>query len=318
MRRLNSDRLRRYVLDRTIGTTYYMGFRTVEKDGLLSDDGKARAFRCVKTPRGYWCADPLLFEWDGEIYLFCEMYNKTINRGCIGVAKYNSEKGLFHEILPIIMEPFHMSFPYIFQYNGDAYMIPETSETSKIRFYKIGNTPYEWHYVGSIFTEGKCCDSVTIEVDGNLWIICTEQDSSNPLCNKVIIYNIFEIEDGGEIRAELIYQSGTFKHNARNGGPVLHIGENHYRVIQRDDEGLYGSGLIFREISVAHGKYQEKSDWKSIGSNDVKLNVSQFRNEIKGVHTYSRCKNIEVVDFFVYQMTFKGFIAHIKEVITRR
>ena len=46
------------------------------------------------------------------------------------------------EVVEIINEPFHMSFPNVFKFENEFYMMPENSESNQLRLYNAVDFPY--------------------------------------------------------------------------------------------------------------------------------------------------------------------------------
>ena len=69
-------------------------------------------------------ADPFLVRDDGEWFMFFEMLSSETGRGEIGMAK--SRNGLAWQYQQsILREPFHLSYPHVFRWQGDYFMTPE-------------------------------------------------------------------------------------------------------------------------------------------------------------------------------------------------
>jgi len=80
-------------------------------------------------------ADPFLVHDNGAWFMFLEVINDTAEpgrpqlrypyKGAIGLAE--SKDGLDWSYRQIVLdEPFHLSYPYVYQWKGEYYMIPET------------------------------------------------------------------------------------------------------------------------------------------------------------------------------------------------
>ena len=68
-------------------------------------------------------ADPFMFRRDSTWYMFFEVLNALDGRGDIGLAV--SRDGYKWEYSKIVLdEPFHLSYPYVFEWDGEIYMIP--------------------------------------------------------------------------------------------------------------------------------------------------------------------------------------------------
>jgi hypothetical protein len=88
-------------------------------------------------------ADPFMLHKDGRWYMFFEVLNRDTNRGSIGVA--TSDDGFTWAYQQVVLdEPFHLSYPYVFEWQGEYYMIPETLGAAAICLYKADDFPTRW------------------------------------------------------------------------------------------------------------------------------------------------------------------------------
>src|SRR5713226_8442616 len=75
-------------------------------------------------PAGF-VADPFMVQRAGVWNMFFEVLNQATDRGEIGLA--TSSDGLSWTYQRIVLvEPFHLSYPYVFECQGECYMLPET------------------------------------------------------------------------------------------------------------------------------------------------------------------------------------------------
>lgn len=82
-------------------------------------------------------ADPFLFVHKERLYLFYESKGfKTP-----GVIKMINTKDLktWSKPVTVLKEPFHLSYPFVFEDNGKIYMIPETCADGSVRLYEAEN-----------------------------------------------------------------------------------------------------------------------------------------------------------------------------------
>jgi hypothetical protein len=90
-------------------------------------------------------ADPFLICSKGVWHLFFEAFRKDRQLGEIGLAV--SRDILSWEYQKIVLrESFHLSYPYVFEWGGSCYMIPETLGAEEIRLYQSQNFPVEWQF----------------------------------------------------------------------------------------------------------------------------------------------------------------------------
>lgn len=82
-------------------------------------------------------ADPFLFVNKDTLYLFYESKQWLSP----GVLKMVCTKDLKNWSSPVVVleEPYHLSFPWVFEEDGHIYMLPETGATNTIRLYEARN-----------------------------------------------------------------------------------------------------------------------------------------------------------------------------------
>src|SRR5690606_22948166 len=80
-------------------------------------------------------ADPFLVYHDSTFYMFFEIYNLETNQTDISYAR--SANGYEWNYGKVILdEEFNLSYPNVFELNGEFYMIPETAEDYSVRLYR--------------------------------------------------------------------------------------------------------------------------------------------------------------------------------------
>lgn len=91
-------------------------------------------------------ADPFMVQSGGEWHMFFEVLNARRRNGEIGHA--TSPDGLRWTYGGIVLaEPFHLSYPYVFEWQGSFFMIPESLEPGEIRLYRADPFPQRWSLV---------------------------------------------------------------------------------------------------------------------------------------------------------------------------
>lgn len=114
-------------------------------------------------------ADPFLIQYENTWFMFFEVYNRATEKGDIAVA--SSENGLNWVYQKVVLsEEFHLSYPYVFAWKGEYYMIPETFQANSIRLYKATNFPYSWSLVSPIIEGSDFVDSSIFFSDEKCWI----------------------------------------------------------------------------------------------------------------------------------------------------
>ena len=119
-------------------------------------------------------ADPFMVRVNHTWHMFFEVMNRQTGKGEIGLAtSENGIKWTYQQI--VLVEPFHLSYPYVFEWMNDYYMIPETHEAGSIRLYKTRQFPVGWSYVGTLMSGPRFSDSSIVR-HADKWWLFTETD----------------------------------------------------------------------------------------------------------------------------------------------
>jgi hypothetical protein len=114
-------------------------------------------------------ADPFMIKVDTTWYMFFEVMNKRRNRGEIGLAISTDLVNWKYEQV-VLVEPFHLSYPYVFMWNGDYYMVPETHEVKTIRLYRARSFPYQWEFIETLISGAIFSDASPFYFKNNWWL----------------------------------------------------------------------------------------------------------------------------------------------------
>ena len=120
-------------------------------------------------------ADPFMLHVDGTWYMFFEVMNWQTFKGEIGLAtSVDGRQWRYRKI--VLAEPFHLSYPYVFAWMHDYYMIPESHQARAIRLYRAAKFPEQWVFVGTLVSGLSFSDSSIFHYDGMWWLL-TETNS---------------------------------------------------------------------------------------------------------------------------------------------
>jgi hypothetical protein len=119
--------------------------------------------------RADFVADPFMIIKDSRYYMFFEVMNHATNQGDIGFASSADGKKWKYEKI-VIDEPFHISYPYVFSFNGKYYLIPESADDTSIRLYVADDFPYHWRFERRIISGKRFLDSSIMLYEGRWWV----------------------------------------------------------------------------------------------------------------------------------------------------
>jgi hypothetical protein len=114
-------------------------------------------------------ADPFLIK-DGETWdLFFEVYNLNTDQGDLAVATSRDTWRWDYQQV-ILDEPFHLSYPYVFKWEDDYYLIPESYQANSVRLYKADDFPLQWSFVTTLVDGRDYVDNSIAYYQGKWWL----------------------------------------------------------------------------------------------------------------------------------------------------
>lgn len=197
-------------------------------------------------------ADPFMIHMDNLWHLFFEVEAVTPkgNIGKIGLAQ--SRDGFSWQYRKIVLEePFHLSYPYVFEWEGDVYMIPETRADRTVRLYRAKNFPIQWEFVSILLKRRRFADSSIFRFDGRWWMFSDSGNTTLRLFYADALTGPWQEHK----KSPLIKQNPEI---ARPGGRVIVTDDSVFRFAQ-DCKNGYGRqvwGFEISELSPRH--YREK------------------------------------------------------------
>ncbi|WP_413580664.1 hypothetical protein [Bdellovibrio sp. HCB288] len=231
-------------------------------------------------------ADPFVIHKDGRDICFVEEYDYKTNLGHITAFELKDQHAI--NLGAVIKETFHMSFPYLFEYEGNLYMCPETSGSREIRIYKCLEFPLKWEFEKALMKNIAAVDSLLLSENGKWWML-TNIDSlqKNDNCTELhAFYSDSPLSETWIPHPMNPLVIDPLK--ARNGG-LLRDGNKVYRVSQSQEFGVYGASSRIHEIlEMTESNYTEKT---------IANIKADFFKDIYGTHHLHSNGSVTVFDY---------------------
>ncbi|WP_310490200.1 hypothetical protein [Chamaesiphon sp. VAR_69_metabat_338] len=133
-------------------------------------------------------ADPFLVRELDNWFLFFEIFNHRQQKGEIAFAR--SQDGYHWQYQQIILsEKFHLSYPYVFQFEANWYMIPESCEANSVRLYRASRFPDRWEFVTEILVGSRFVDASIVNFNGRWWLFVGVEPTEGAACNTLRLYS---------------------------------------------------------------------------------------------------------------------------------
>jgi hypothetical protein len=255
---------------------------------LRTDWRNAELWRAVTihNPSQHYLADPFVITEDGKDYCFVEDYDTALKRGKIAVYELGIDKATYIGVA--LQEDFHLSYPYLFRYEGQLYMCPETSAAGDIRIYKCQEFPLHWQCHKILMSSVSAVDTMVFESNGKWWML-TNIDPAG-WGDFSLELHIFSANSPLE-QNWAPHPGNPFLLDAsctRNGG-ITHDDGRVFRIAQRQGFSMYGKQTTVNEIvELTESSYVERR---------VCEIPALFKKGIRGTHHLHSNGKVTVFDF---------------------
>jgi hypothetical protein len=249
----------------------------------------------IDNPPGHYLADPFVAQRKGVDYCFVEDFDCVQQRGSIAVYELGTRKS--RRIGIVLDEPFHLSFPYLFEYEGELFMCPESASNRDIRIYRCVDFPLQWKLEKIVMAGVSAVDTMIFRKGGKWWLFTVmDPGRSGELVSELFVFSAaspFADTWTPHAMNPVIFDAGY----ARNGG-LLVDGDRLFRVSQRRGFARYGKNSQINEIVELTDETYEERCMETI--------EPRFRERLLGTHHLHGIDGLTVFDFLVESSTTTG------------
>jgi len=260
---------------------------SIEKANIYTPE-KLGAF----SPGTQFLADSFFIHTKDTFYLFFE--HKYLNKPKAAIGVLTSGDGTHYRFKgDVLKEDFHLSYPQVYEYKGEFYMVPESKQAGNILLYKAKKFPYQWEISDTLVKNVRLKDP-TLYLSDTLNILVASDDHLS-----MYLYESKSL-NGDWKRVEKPILQGS---EARPGGRIFENNKKLYLPVQNCSHG-YGSSLSLYEF----GFDQNKISLERTNPNFLKghADIPEFGF---GMHTF----DIQKVDGRYYYVYDGNRLAHDKK-----
>lgn len=195
-------------------------------------------------------ADPFMVKEGGVWYLFFEILNANTGQGDLGLA--TSSDGLKWTYKQVVDEAFHLSYPQVFKWEGQYYMIPESYNDRSVRLYKATTFPTKWALVKKLIDGPQFVDSSVLRYNDRWWLFSSTLSNDN-----LLLYHSESLMGPYVKHTQNPILSGRGDVQRPGGRVIMHKGKP-LRFAQ-DDGVQYGSKVFaFEILELTPTTYRER------------------------------------------------------------
>jgi len=197
-------------------------------------------------------SDPFMCRFQGIWYMFFEVYNRLTGKGEIALATSSNALDWKYECI-VLSELYHISYPHVFYWRGEHYMVPETSRGDSVYLYRAAKFPFCWESVGTLLKGGRYADTSVFWFKDIWWAITDGGES--PLSPRLRLFFSDRLLGPWSEHPQSPVTDDI--HISRPGGRVIIINDTPIRFAQ-DVAPIYGrhlSAFWITALTCAH--YEE-------------------------------------------------------------
>jgi hypothetical protein len=271
---------------------WFILFNLKKKNIFEKFPGSVNELIKLTPPHDKFWADPFVVSHNDKFYIFVEELPFKTMKGHISVIELNS-KGEMQYFKPILEMPYHLSYPFVFEFNDSIYMVPETGNNNTIELYRCVNFPDEWEFIMNLMDNIKAKDTTLFYYKDKWWLFTSIHKSTiKPEYSELSLFysdDLMSCNWNAHPCNPIVSDIRT----ARCAGKIFLSDENIFRPSQ-DGSGRYGRALNLNQITVlSETKYEEILV--------SKVEAFELDKTYKGVHTFNFENNFSVMDAYTYR-----------------
>jgi hypothetical protein len=188
----------------------------------------------------------------------------------------------------VLERDYHLSYPFVTEYEGQLYMIPETAQNGTVELYRCVDFPLRWRLERVLLQGARCVDATFHRGPDRWWMFCNVAAQGSRMFDDEL--HLFYADSLlGEWTPHRKNPVKSDVRGSRPAGQLYWRNGSLYRPAQVCAP-LYGSGLsINRVLRLSTLDYAERQ---------VERVLPSAQSGLLGVHTLNRAGELTVVDAF--------------------
>jgi hypothetical protein len=279
----------RYVADKTRDRFYRDQWAVAYRlhPGADGPDPSFNRFKLLLPPKDRFWADPFPVTRGDRHYVFVEELMFRTNKGHIAVLELD-QRGALQRTGVVLDKPYHLSYPFLFDWRGERFMIPETGDNRTIEVYRARTFPDEWELEQVLMERIFAVDATLLELDGIWWMFATVAPAGVVNTDELCIF-----KSASPFGPWCAHRANPVKSDARCARPAgrfFRWGGDLYRPSQ-DCSGRYGAATVINRVDALNDReYRETA---------VARIEPRWAPRLLGTHTLNSAPGITVSDALV-------------------
>ena len=246
-------------------------------------------FKEVFPPKDRFWADPIVIRTGDFYYIFVEEYIYKSKKGHIACLKMD-QQGKIKDSIPVLEEEYHLSYPFVFEWRGNYYMVPESVEANTIGLYECVEFPHRWKFKLNLMENVLAVDTTLLFYQEKWWLFTgiAKNEASLPFVELFLFFSNDPFTNQWTPHPQNPIIADVKK--ARPAGSLF-VGNGKIFRPSQDCSKTYGYGFDLNEILLlSEFEYREK----------LVVSVTPgWDKKVEATHTFARNGHLTVIDAFM-------------------
>ena len=247
-----------------------------------ADAGESMVF--MESPSDRFYADPCIVEREGHHFVFIEDYLYSEGRGMISCFEI-FEDGSLSTPVRVLEREYHLSYPFVFEQDGQMYMIPESAANRTVELYRATSFPVEWQLERLLLEDVLALDPTLLVHDEKLWLFASVPEEGANVGDELSVF-VSDSLSGQWIPHPRNPVVSDIR-RARPAGRIFIHGNELVRPGQ-DSSQTYGYAVVLNRIEALNDTEYREHPISRIEPTWTRRNLA--------THTYSFDSRYEVLD----------------------
>jgi hypothetical protein len=146
---------------------------------------------------------------------------------------------------PVLEEPWHLSYPFVFAHNGQIWMVPESGDNKSVTLYRADPFPHRWVRETTLLEGVEASDATLMQHNGRFWMFAATRDGAGSWSDTLSIFSADDLH--GPWVASPLNPVLVDAAAARPAGAMMMRHNKLWRPIQDCRTG-YGKGIGLAEV----------------------------------------------------------------------
>ena len=208
-----------------------------------------------------WFADPFIFKVNEDtIEVLVEEFEYLSNKGRICKIIVSLKDFKLLKVIPLLILDTHLSYPAIYEINGEKYVCPENCSSGSVKMYQLKDDNL---INPCVLINEPLIDVQIKEINGSFYAFGVKHIKGLGLTETKELRIYKSSEFLGEYKYIQTIENKLCEE--RGAGHFIQLDDNLIRPAQCCEGGFYGKEIIFYLVSETNGMFEEKEIFRMSG-----------------------------------------------------